>query len=279
MIKKLALVAFAFLTSPSIFANPNPNSCYLDAGDGGADPKKALFAVEFRGPSNPFWSYVSESTESWSFRIVQREKNSKPMPGFETFSVKVPDNKQIDLKNDLEFKSTTEFQIKPAKVKEIVEAYRSFFEDFRKKNPNKLPSATQQILQFYISFNSPSQNSDEEWLNHHCSIGIGLNRLSIQGVDLPKLEIDVNQPDLSSAEYGAPLPSSFSVETKAGKAELKGLPIGTYIAKLATKPNTQAPVAYLWSLSKTCKIVLKKETEKQWAVSENGCSVGDGVAR
>ncbi|MFL5814835.1 MAG: hypothetical protein ACJ763_14770 [Bdellovibrionia bacterium] len=273
MTKKIPALSLAFLLSQTCYAHP----CYPDAGDATVDPKKVLYAVEFQGPSNPFWSYVSESPESWSFRIVQNDKKSKAVPEFETFSVKVPDNKQIDLKSDLKFKSGIEFQIRPARVKEIVNAYRSFFELYRKKSPAQLPSASQQILQFYITFKSPSGNADENWLNHHCSVGFGSNRMFIRLMDSfsakkQRLELDVNQPDLNSAEYGSPLPSRFSLEAKSGAVEIKGLPIGTFIARLDTESNEQIPIAQMWGLFKTCKMAVKRESEKLWSVRENDCN-------
>jgi hypothetical protein len=280
MIKKLALLCFALLLSSTSHGQP----CSVDAGDAAVDPKKVQYAVQFKGPSNPFWSYVSESPESWSFRVVQNGqqngKKSSSVPEFETFSVKLPESKQMDLKNDLDFKSRTEFQIKPAKVKEIAEEYRKFFEDYRKKNPARLPSATQQIFQFYISFKSPSENSDEIWLNHHCSIGFGSNRLLITLIDSSKdqkqvdrkIELDVNQPDLSSAEYGSPLPSHFSVEARSGRVEIRGLPVGTFIARLETKSHEQSPIAQLWSPFRACKMTVKQEPDKLWAIAENSCN-------
>ncbi len=265
--------ALTFLLSQICLANP----CYLDSGDSEADPKQALFRIEFAGPTNPFWSYVSENSESWKFKIVQKSEKSASIPKFEQFSAQIADAIDIDLKNDLIFKSNTELQIKSTRIKEIIEAYRKFFEDFRKKNPATLPKATQQILQFYISFKSPSQQNTEKWLNHHCSIGLGLNSLSLSLPDKrldPGIEIEVNNPDLNGAWYGSPLPLKFNLEAKAGKAEIRGLPIGTFIAKLDMKPNTDAPVASIWSVAKSCKMVLSKESEKSWTITENNCRSG-----
>lgn len=282
-LQHLSSLSLIFLFAQICYANP----CYLDVGDGAINPQSDLFGVEFHGPANPFWSYVSDDAKSWSFKIIQKTKKPAPIPAFEEFSVKVANSKMIQLKNDLEFKSKTEFSVKPSKVKEIAETYRHAIAEYRAKNPAKLPSADLQILQFYIEFKSPSQNDDEPWRNHHCSIGLGLNDLSISLLDKSKdgkplnsgFTINVNQPSLEGAQYGSLLPSSFNVQAHQGKIELKGLPIGTFILAIVTKPNEEIPIASMWNAPKSCKLTLQKENEKTWTVVENGCSKGEKPAR
>lgn len=273
---------FYFLNS----AHANP--CSIETGDGDVAAGSAPLTLKFNGPINPFWSYVSSEPKTWSFKIS--ETSDKVLnPGFEQFAVIIgKTEKTFELKNDLIFLSKNEFYVKPGKVLEILAAYKASTEDHRKKTPVAVPvpPAANQLLHFYITFNSPSKKATENWLNYSCTVGIGLNSLAMTFLnhDLKKQEqdlnfdVETNAPEFDGA-WGISLPSKFKLQSKLGETHVEGLPIGTFVAKIEGL-NEKIPISYMWNLNKKCSMkFLKDKLKTSWKVTENSCSTQDRLTR
>jgi len=281
MKKFSACTLLILLASVSFGSGGNP--CFLETGDGDA-PQIIEHAIHFLGPHNGFWHYVSADAKTWKFKIVSNKKMPSKKLFFEKISVKRPNGSFVEFTKDIKYFSDTEFSFSEKKITDFVNDSAKDLQAIRKKKVTSFPTAYEQTLEFMFEFKSSDQNT-ENWLNHSCSIGIGLNTLKgvirdIEGKNPMTnygFKVDVNNPDLD----GTTLSNKIQMKTSnSGEFSIYGLPMGTFTADLET-PNRNAAVAYYDDLPKTCEWQLEKTTKNPitWAVIKNTCSSLNKVAR
>ena len=273
---KLLILIFLISSSITVLADNSP--CYLEVGDGTA-PKNIEHSVQFRGPNNGFWNYLSEDPATWIFEIVSAKNPKVKKTSFESIAIRRPDGVFVRFEKDIQYLPNNRFTFTPSKIAQFVDESSKALKSLRKANPNSFPPATKYVLQVMFTFQSNSDgSSDEDWLNHTCNLGFGLNSLSgrlsakdgKQALSKFAFTIHVNNPSLDSSG----LKDKIAVQTDSnGAFLLKGLPMGTLIADLPT-PNKQAAIAYFDDLPKKCDWEIKKEASKEagWTVSKTDCS-------
>lgn len=273
---KKIIFQIVLVFSPGV-ALANPTACAIEVGDG-ETPKVIEHAVQFRGPTNGFWHYVSDDPSTWMFEIVSEKNPRVKKPTFERIAFKRPDGVYVHFEKDIKYLPNNRFTFEPAKIAKFIDESTKALKEMQKANPASFPPAAKQLLSVVITFNSGSGESDEDWLNHSCELGFGRNSLSGQLTSEDKgqsvsnfsLTIDVNNPSLESTW----LKNKFVIKTDAkGAFTLKGLPLGTFIAELPT-PNKVGAIAYFSAQPKNCKWEIRKDAKAQtgWTVTENNCS-------
>lgn len=273
------VVILVFLYAKIIFANANP--CELVVGDG--SPKVVEHSIQFRGPYNGFWHYVSGDPSTWSFEIVSVKKPKVKKPSFERIYIRRTNSSFVDFgKNrDVVYLPNNRFTFAATKIDDFINQSSETLKSIKKEKPISIPTAREQA--FEISFEAIT--SSEDWLNYDCWIGFGPNSISGRlatndGKGIPHFTftIQVNNPSLE----GSPLKDKISVQTDSqGTFQLNGLPMyGTFIADLPT-PNKKVAIASFSGISEKCDWEIRKESAANagWVVTKNTCAQSSTPSR
>lgn len=268
--------------SPISFALNNP--CELILGD--ADiPKNIEHSIQFIGPQNKFWHYVTDDPSTWTFKIVSSKNSKHKSPSFERIYIKIADSifVKLAIETDVVHLPENRFTFSPAKIATIVDKTSGALKTLQREKQGSIPNARTQS--FTIGFEFKSETYSENWLNQECWVGFGPNSISgrlLSNTDklIPNFSfsIQVNNPSLS----GLHLKDTIPIQTDLnGYFQLDGLPLfATFIADLPT-PNKKAAIAYLNEVGQKCDWEIKKESSATagWTVINNNCSKSGSTHR